>query len=201
MPNKAFTSRKGFTLIELIIVIAILATLATISISGYLETRRTADINIQTDTIVAKLREAKGQSQNATPINDTLYCIGYFFSRGQKVKEVKIPYNNQFTPCLYNPEKTIQTDLPDTNLTVKEISVIESTTPTNQDNLTILYYPPKGEFKVYPNSPDQINDTLSEFTFDKIQISSSIQDKESSSYITISKSGIIQKELIEPNNQ
>lgn len=201
-----FSNKKGFTLIELLIVIAIMGILATVSLSSYTQTRRTAEVNIQTDTIVSNLREARGKSQNATPDeNQKIYCLGYFFttnSDGQSsIQEVKTEFSNQYTPCRGNQEsQPTLTPIPDNELNVIGIQLLNSIDTTNSisaDELTILYYPPKGEFLIFQANPSQLNSSTPEVFPAKIQIETTYKDQPNRNLITILNSGVIQKELIQ----
>lgn len=158
--------------------------LATIAVRGYTETRTTADINIETDMLVAQLREARGQSQNTV---DPL-CRGFLFEVGEEIKPITMNYGTQFDQC---PESDF-TDavqkadkLPDARLIVSEILVNGESSP---ERLTILYYPPKGEFLIFKD------DTLTTPPPEKIQISTRLGDRENNHYLTILSSGVIQKE-------
>jgi prepilin-type N-terminal cleavage/methylation domain-containing protein len=188
--------RKGFTLIELIIVIAILSILATVSFTTYSETRKSAEISLQTDSIIAKLREAKGESQNVQKDEEdkNVYCIGFKFTKAESSKDsiqrIKIPYQNRFTPCSTDTpinnkklEPIIDNQL---NITDIKIQTTVTPTPTSVDEFTILYYPPKGEFLMQSNNNDSITEVI---------IETALKDRQSPAVIKILNSGVIQKEL------
>lgn len=167
--------------------------LATIAVRGYTETRTTADINIETDMLVAQLREARGQSQNTITADESEgpLCRGFLFEVNQNVKSITMEYGSQFNQCPENEfQKAAQKadKLPDARLVVSEISVNGESSETS--SLAIFYYPPKGEFLIFKDG------TLTTPPPEKIQISTRLGDKENSHYLTILSSGVIQKEQI-----
>ena len=123
--------KKAFTLIELLIVIAIIGILTVVSLSSYSSTRQVAEINIQTDTLVTLLRESKGKAQNTTPDeNGKLYCIGFQFSQNSgdsdtpQIQKIKVPYKDKFEPCDLN-DITQEPGLEDIELEITKINFCE----------------------------------------------------------------------------
>ena len=191
--------RKGFTIIELLIVIAIIGILAVVSLSSYSETRQVAELNIETDTLISNLREYKGRSQNVIPDeNDQVYCLGFKFNSQEdpQIEELKYQYENPFTLC--DTTTNLQTERQALNqLSITEILLLESNgTSKIVNSLELLFYPPKGQSLVLVDGTK-----LQENNFQKIQIKTRLKERENKNYITILNSGVIQKELIPPTNE
>jgi prepilin-type N-terminal cleavage/methylation domain-containing protein len=189
--------KKAFTLIELLIVIAIIGILTVVSLSSYSSTRQVAEINIQTDTLVTLLRESKGKAQNTTPDEEgKLYCIGFQFSQNSvdtdtpQIQKIKVPYKNQFEPCDTEQEPIPEPGLEDIELEITKINLNEGADSKEVNQLSILYFPPKGEFKIYDGATVNNN-------FKTITIETKLKDKINNNLIQISDSGLIQKTRLE----
>ena len=56
--------KKGFTLIEILIVIAIIGMLSTLAVSGYIQYRKTMVLNLSADNFVSLINQSKSRTQN-----------------------------------------------------------------------------------------------------------------------------------------
>ncbi|MFA7685397.1 MAG: prepilin-type N-terminal cleavage/methylation domain-containing protein [Candidatus Gracilibacteria bacterium] len=65
---KSLSLKKGFTLVELLIVMGIIAILVVLSVSGYTSFRKMALIDLSADALVAQINEMKDKSIHGTDI-------------------------------------------------------------------------------------------------------------------------------------
>ena len=54
--------KKGFTLIELLIVMAIIATLSVLAVSSYIQYRKSALIDLNTDNLISQISQMRGSA-------------------------------------------------------------------------------------------------------------------------------------------
>lgn len=69
-------SRRGFTLIEILVVIGIVAMLAVLSVGGYLQYRRSTILNLSADSIVAQIYSQRNKA-----------ALGSY--KGQRAEEIR----------------------------------------------------------------------------------------------------------------
>lgn len=56
---KNFLTKKGFTLVEILVVLAIIAVLSSLAINGYLQYRKSALLDLSADNIIAQINELR----------------------------------------------------------------------------------------------------------------------------------------------
>lgn len=124
MSTHAHKKDHGFTLIEIIVVIAIIMIFAAVSAGGFSAMRRTVALDISTDTIVNTLNALRGESQRGTS------CSGMQFQAGSTPKKITALYSNATRSC---------------NLSsLQESPFIWNHDSTIESDLTILFAPPRG---------------------------------------------------------
>lgn len=74
-------SRGGFTLIEIIVVMAIVAVLSTLSIAGYLQYRRSAIIDLSADGIVSQINSQRDKAALGIYKGQTAKCFMVLFEK------------------------------------------------------------------------------------------------------------------------
>ena len=90
-------SRRGFTLIEVLVVITIVAILAVLAVSSYGVARRQAKLSIVTDTVMTVLRQqqslAKSGRSGSTLTGQVPTCYGMVFAKtAPYIQTVQAPY-------------------------------------------------------------------------------------------------------------
>lgn len=90
-------SRRGFTLIEVLVVITIVAILAVLAVSSYSVARRQAKLSIVTDTVMTVLRQqqslAKSGRSGSSLTDQVPTCYGMIFSKTDPyIQTVQAPY-------------------------------------------------------------------------------------------------------------
>ncbi len=60
--KREISKKKGFTLIELLIVIAIIASLSVLAVSSYIQYRKSALIDLNTDSLISQISEMRGSA-------------------------------------------------------------------------------------------------------------------------------------------
>lgn len=172
-------NRKGFTLIELMIVIMLTAILTVITLSSYQRTRVSAELVTQTDNIINLFREQKKKSENSS--NPT--CFGIQIENGQ-ITLIEAPYQNPVTKCNQNELKENSYSEKD----VKVISLKRITSDREISSIQILFTPPQGDVFV-PTFAD--NEDLNK---DELELKIGIRDFSNDQIIILNRNvGSIKK--------
>jgi prepilin-type N-terminal cleavage/methylation domain-containing protein len=107
--------RKGFTLIEMLIVIAIIGALSTLSIGGYMDFRRSALLDLSADNIISQFNQFKSKAEfgevgrvkydeisqriignEVESVNEKLSCYGFYFKTDENGEYVLQGYSLPF---------------------------------------------------------------------------------------------------------
>jgi|GEM_PF-6709823 len=77
---RAISTNKAFTLVELLIVIAIIGMLSVLSIAGYSDYRKNALLDFSVETVIAKMNEMKESANYGVDgVDSTPKCFGVYF--------------------------------------------------------------------------------------------------------------------------
>lgn len=74
--SKTLKLKKGFTLIEMLIVISIIAILAVMSVAGYMAFRKAALIDLSADSLIAQIDEMREKTIHGTKIEEVAATAG-----------------------------------------------------------------------------------------------------------------------------
>lgn len=145
--------KKGFTLVEMLIVIAIVGILATISIGQYNQFRRVSVLDLAADSIVASINDARDSVKAGKVIGDSeaSMCIGLKFEADSGVTQVSSKFNNQKNwsknegrwvrgGCL-----EVDNAVPGTPVSVGDSVIVESINLGEIESCSVLFSPPDGE--------------------------------------------------------
>ncbi len=109
--------RKGFTLIEMLIVMAIIGALSTLAIGGYMDFRRSSLLDLSADNLISQLENLKSRAKygevgsvkfdeiseriagnDVKSVNESLKCFGFYFKSGEngeyEIKAYTLPFLN-----------------------------------------------------------------------------------------------------------
>jgi prepilin-type N-terminal cleavage/methylation domain-containing protein len=109
--------KKGFTLIEMLIVMAIIGALSTLAIGGYMDFRRNSLLDLSADNIVSQLENLRTRAKfgdigsakfdeiseringnEVKSVNESISCFGFYFKRGDngehKLQAYSLPFLN-----------------------------------------------------------------------------------------------------------
>jgi prepilin-type N-terminal cleavage/methylation domain-containing protein len=78
---KVLGSKKGFTLVELLIVMFIIAILVTLSVGAYTAYRKVALIDLNADLLVSQINEMRDKVVHGTEFGESLKCFGLKFEK------------------------------------------------------------------------------------------------------------------------
>jgi len=148
--------RKAFTLIEILIVVAILAILTLTVIANYSGARQKAKIDVVTDTLISVLKEKQSNSKNGKGgSGETSLCYGLMFQTAGSlyVQELQADYFS-VNPDI-NPNKADFCDTRPGYLTQKQFDLMEdykikeiNAFGIDKDSYVIMFRPPEGRISV-----------------------------------------------------
>ena len=76
-----FAKKKGFTLIEILVVIAIIMLLSFMAINGYMDYRKSSLLNLAGDNLISQINQQKTRTVygKTDAIEDSAKCYGVYF--------------------------------------------------------------------------------------------------------------------------
>lgn len=95
--KKLFEEKKGFTLIELMVVVAIFAIMAGVAFSHIASTRGNVELETAANELVAAIRETQNYALTGKLGDESDVCSGYVFAPG-------VPASNSYTISASNPD-------------------------------------------------------------------------------------------------
>jgi prepilin-type N-terminal cleavage/methylation domain-containing protein len=141
--------KKGFTLIEIIIVLGIIGLVAVISVASYGIAKRKVELDIAADSVQSLIAEARDKSKSGytkgEELSDTTsLCFGIFAEVGRNIELFNTPYNKLNKKCEKDNLNFIKTGFQNKQIFMKEIYFYGE--PLEKD-LTIFFKPPYGEIE------------------------------------------------------
>lgn len=162
--------KEGFTLIELILVIFIIAVLSTLAINGYTQYRRSALLDFAADNFVAEFYALRDKTihGNYGGEEESAKCYGLYFQHVDgivEIKKIEIPYSGLKKPTEINEEgdfswnfetcdkSTLVADLPNfeslgKDESVKFVEVYDDENGSVLSDFAILFVPPDGNIEL-----------------------------------------------------
>lgn len=156
--------KKGFTLVELLVVMAIVGFLSLLAVGSYLEYRRISLINLAADNFVSQINQVRTKAVYGVfdkDANVSPECFGISFERGPdswQVSKFTVPYNPQKEWNVDKQDWVVKgCDLPNktdsgpfekdesVNVFVSLYDDIDGNYLKNGDDFMVLFMPPKGQ--------------------------------------------------------
>ncbi len=139
MTRTSHTDRRGFTLIELVIVIAIIALIVTVSISSYFSYRKSISLSLAVDSLQSAVKSVQQQARSGK--GSVPMCYGILLQSGKPVRLVTAEYkdassavNQSEFSCNLATEKVGQT-----------VSLMEGIQVGIESDQSVYAIPPRGE--------------------------------------------------------
>lgn len=132
--------KKGFTIIELLIVIMLIGLLAAVTITSYNKTRQSAELSLLTDQFIADLREMKSKTSNASS-----ECVGFKVDNSGQLFTTTATYLNPVQKCDLN---TLTESQKYTTKNLKVVSIQRENIDTPLSSIDVLFTPPHGDVYV-----------------------------------------------------
>lgn len=136
--------KKAFTLIELLIVIGIIITLAVFGIGSYSAARQNITLDLETDRIVALLQTLREQSRTSAK------CAGITFEKGKMPTKIEAKYQNSKQKCANKMGVSDVNLSPEITLSGLQLDGVA------RDVFSILFVPPHGEAEFTPESSEAV---------------------------------------------
>jgi len=131
--------QKGFTLIEIVIVIAIIIIISTLGVGSYSSINNNLAIDFFADNFISKLHSTRVSTQSQPK------CLGLRLQKDAEVKATESAYKNARTGCEKN-KKTTTLDL-GKNIVASQILLDGIET----ESVDIFFEPPAGIMKFSPD--------------------------------------------------
>lgn len=170
---KTLNLKKGFTFIEILIVMTIIAILTVLSVAGYTAFRKAALIDLGADSLIAQISDMKDKAIHGTKFGveeggstDFLKCYGFSVVKNNDVYEM--------TAAIYKfTGKKVWSDLEgkwiyqgcgeklddgilemDKMIKVEAVNFIQkgSSTSEDLDNFVFRFVPPNGDLEISKNN-------------------------------------------------
>ncbi len=142
--------RHGFTLIEILIVITVIAILATMAVGAYGLIRVNMAIDLQADKVVAQFHTLRAEAQ--TQAN----CIGMRFKTGEYPQMVYVPYIQRQRICeVDSANKRIVPMSWPPDISVDQMYMNADTRDTE---IIVWFVPPEGKLKL--ENPADVLDVM-----------------------------------------
>jgi prepilin-type N-terminal cleavage/methylation domain-containing protein len=130
--------KKGFTLMEILVVLGIIVMLATIGLGIFAGSRRSLTVDLETDKLVAAFHALRGEAQTKAK------CFGVVFEPNKPPQKIVSAYLNRLQGCSANEN---QSALP----WEKEIVISGLALDGGSKNeLKVWFVPPNGKLKLNP---------------------------------------------------
>lgn len=144
-------NKKGFTLVEILLVMMIMGVLGMLAINGYTGYRRYALVNYSAESLVSQMDEYRDRVAHGVFGGEEPKCFGVYFG-DETVKGFELKYSNKkvwdaeigdwvFSACeTFDPARA---NLYDLELDYEALSF------SGLDKFAIIYYPPNSDVIVY----------------------------------------------------
>ncbi|GEM_PF-4515265 len=130
--------KKGFTLIEILVVIGIIVMLATIGLGVFSGARRNLTLDLETDKLIAALQSLRTTAQTQS------LCVGLQFERSKSPQKITAAYRNRVQKCDSNETR-------EAFPWPKEIAFADLLLDeTSRKDLSVWFIPPQGNLQLQP---------------------------------------------------
>lgn len=139
------TDRRGFTLIELVIVIGIIGLIVVMSITSYFSYRKSISLSLAVDSLQSAVKSVQQQARSGKGMvngKSVPLCYGIVLKDGQPVRFVTAEYkdasnsvNQSEFPCNLSTEKV-----------GKSVNLMEGVQVAIESDRSVYAIPPRGEF-------------------------------------------------------
>lgn len=158
--------KKGFTLVELLIVIAIIGVIITISVSSYGIVRKKVRLDIAANTIESMIVEARDKTRsgyyeaNGDIAEATSLCFGFRAIKDEYIERLKAPYDRlrlKDDKCNKLKAETIGQASEEDDIVIKRINLYGD---ADEDEIDIYFAPPNASTELNRKSIQQGNTVL-----------------------------------------
>lgn len=136
--------KRAFTLIELLIVIGIILTLAVFGVGSYSAARQNIALDLEADKIVALLQTLREQSRTSAK------CAGITFEKGKIPSQIEAKYQNSKQKC------AAKVGVSDVSLNPEIILSEIQLDGAVRDVFSVVFVPPHGEAEFTPESSEAV---------------------------------------------
>lgn len=174
---------RGFTLVEILIVMAIVAMLSTLAVNGYMTYRKNTLLDLSADNLISQIMEMKSKTvYGIGGSDDSSKCYGVYFGKGGDgfiVKGFEQDFNNKkvwdkvrqkwhYQGCVeFQPDAA--------NLVLEEDSQVKILEIKNEkdvqfNSLVLRFFPPNGVLEMSMDNGQYFNSKFESGNLVKIKL-------------------------------
>lgn len=162
MKNMRCVKKKGFTLVEILLVLAIISVIVLLGVSSYSIVRKKVRLDIAANSVESIITEARERTRSGYYESDgdaeeiKSLCFGFRVSPGEFINFLQTPYNRleQDIKCSRNTQniKELRIGDIDEDIVIKEIEMFGSNI---NDEAIIFFRPPDAETETVKKGMDR----------------------------------------------
>jgi len=152
--NRLRSKKKGFTLIEILIVISIIGMIMLVGIGSYGVARKKVELDVATNYLQSTIVEARDKTragyyeQGQDISNAKSFCFGFLIKKGEFIKPLKTDYDRlkvEGSQCDKQNAKELNTTNKQKNIIVKNIYIYGQDTGSEAE---VFFAPPDANVEI-----------------------------------------------------
>lgn len=162
MQNRTYVKKKGFTLIEILLVISIISVIVLLGVSSYSIVRKKVRLDIAANSFESIITEARDSTrsgyyrENGNVSEAPSVCFGFSVEQDEYIQLLETTYDRleRDTKCSRNQQDISELSIGDIDENI-EIKQVELFGNEATEQITVFFRPPDGEPEILKTGIDQ----------------------------------------------